>query len=93
LSVTALRDFTDAVAPTAQFGIFTEGRRNDGLMRLAGQMRRKGATQEEIEAELLDANAMRCKPSLEDAEVRKVAASAAAIPKHTYPFPLAHLGH
>ena len=46
---------------------------NDGLARLAGSMRRRGATQEQIESELLAANIRRCKPPLDDAEVRKIA--------------------
>jgi hypothetical protein len=58
-----------------EFGILPEGRRNDGLTRLAGALRRKGKNQSEIEAELLAANTRRCRPPLTDDEVRMIAAS------------------
>jgi|SRR5215813_4794330 len=61
----------------AQVGILTEGHRNDGLIRLAGAMRRKGATQEQIQLGLIEANRRRCRPPLNDAEVFKIALSAA----------------
>jgi hypothetical protein len=47
------------------------GHRNDGLARLAGSLRRKGATQEQLEAQLLEANLRRCRPPLDDVEVCK----------------------
>ena len=58
-----------------EIGVLPETRRNDGLARLAGAMRRKGATSVEIEIALLEHNGRRCQPPLEDAEVRKIAAS------------------
>jgi hypothetical protein len=58
-----------------EIGILPEGTRNDGLARLAGAMRRKGATLLEIETALLEHNVRRCRPPLLDYEVRKIAAS------------------
>lgn len=63
------------VVQTSEIGILPEGRRNDGLTRLAGAMRRRGATTAEIETALLEHNGRRCRPPLLDAEVRKIAAS------------------
>ena len=60
--------------------ILCEGERNDGLTRLAGAMRRRGATLPELERGLLEANVRRCRPSLPDAEVRRIAASVATYP-------------
>jgi hypothetical protein len=69
---------TSAARPVVQaseIGILPKGRRNDGLTRLAGAMRRKGATSAGIETALLEHNGRRCRPPLLDAEVRKIAAS------------------
>jgi hypothetical protein len=63
-----------------RFGVLTEGRRNDGLTSYGGALRRKGAELAELEAKLLEANARRCQPPLEEKEVRKVAASVARYP-------------
>ena len=52
-----------------------KGKRNESLTSLAGSMRRRGMSQEEIRAALLVANNNRCKPPLPESEVRKVAAS------------------
>lgn len=60
--------------------ILCEGHRNDGLIRLAGAWRRRGASQDEIERRLRVENIRRCRPSLPDAEVIKIAASAARYP-------------
>jgi Bifunctional DNA primase/polymerase, N-terminal/Primase C terminal 1 (PriCT-1) len=59
-----------------EISILPQGHRNDGLTRLAGAMRRRGAQASEIEIALLEANIRRCRPPLIDAEVRKIAASA-----------------
>jgi hypothetical protein len=67
-------------APVIQIGALPEGQRNDGLARLAGARRRKGATQREIETELLAANMRRCKPPLPVDEVLKIASSVARYP-------------
>jgi hypothetical protein len=67
--------------PTSErFGILTEGRRNDGLARYGGALRRKGAELAELEEKLLSYNAHHCQPLLEEKEVRKVAASIARYP-------------
>lgn len=64
-------------SPAAEMGILPEHQRNDGLTRLAGALRRKGWSQEQIEIELLAANGRRCRPPLPDHEVRKIAGSVA----------------
>jgi len=61
-------------------GILPQGRRNDGLMRLAGALRRKGASLEEIEQELFKHNERRCQPPLPGAEVSRIAVSVASYP-------------
>jgi hypothetical protein len=53
----------------------SEGRRNAELTSLAGTMRRRGMTGEEIEAALLEVNRARCTPPLPADEVRRVAGS------------------
>jgi len=60
-----------------EFGILPEGQRNDGLTRFAGKLRRDGASQSEIESELIAANLRRCRPPLDAAEVSAIAASVA----------------
>jgi hypothetical protein len=64
----------------AGVSILCEGHRNDGLMRLAGAWRRRGASRDEIERRLRVENVRRCRPPLPDAEVIKIAASAARYP-------------
>jgi len=66
---------TRPVLSPSEFGILPEGQRNDGLMRLAGALRRKGKSQSEIEAKLFEANTRRCNPPLPESEVQKIAAS------------------
>ena len=53
-----------------------EGNRNTTLTSLAGSMRRRGMSEDEIAAALLKVNE-RCDPPLDDAEVRKIAKSIA----------------
>lgn len=65
---------TASVEPVAA-GAIIEGGRNATLTRMAGQMRRFGMSQSEIEAALHRANAERCKPMLPSAEVSTIAAS------------------
>jgi putative DNA primase/helicase len=60
----------------AQPSAILDGARNSEFARIAGAMRRVGATREEIEAALLAANE-RCRPPLPDDEARQVAASIA----------------
>ncbi len=71
----AITRTTRPAVRASEIGILPEKTRNDGLTRYAGALRRKGKNQSEIEAELLAANARRCRPPLLDAEVRKIAAS------------------
>lgn len=61
--------------PPSEIGILHQGRRNDGLARLAGAMRRRNFTSEDIETTLLAHNARRCRPPLPEREVRGIAAS------------------
>jgi hypothetical protein len=62
-------------AKTAEGDVITENQRNATLASLAGSMRQRGMTVEEIEAALLAVNAGRCHPPLPAAEVRRIAAS------------------
>jgi putative DNA primase/helicase len=54
-----------------------EGRRHDWLVSLAGTLRRRGASAEELFACLTVFNDSRCDPPLSDAELRTIAASVA----------------
>jgi len=67
-------------AAMPSFEIIPEGRRNDTLTRKGGYLRRRGLGQAEIEAELLQANQLKCSPPLPDAEVSGIAASVAKYP-------------
>ena len=60
-----------------EIGVLPEGRRNDGLARLAGALRRTGATYEQIESELLEHNQRRCRPPLSGDEIIRIARSVA----------------
>jgi len=60
---------------SGEIGILPEGCRNDGLTRLAGSLRRHGATESEMESSLLGHNTRRCRPPLPTEEVRKIVAS------------------
>ena len=64
------------ISPQPQAAI-PKGKRNDTLTSLAGTMRRRGMSQAAIEAALLEENRHHCEPPLPDAEVRRIAASAA----------------
>jgi hypothetical protein len=78
-----LEMLASTVNPTAQtrdFRVLLQGIRNDGLTRLAGAMRRRGATPEEIEAVLLDHNSRRCRPPLPNSEVQKIVTSVSRYP-------------
>jgi hypothetical protein len=58
-------------------GIIADGKRDDSLTRLAGAMRRQGATEPEILSALTTANEQRCKPPLDQRQVEKIASSVA----------------
>jgi len=64
----------------APFGILAEGTRNDGLFRYGCAERRRGASLQELEEMLLQANGRRCSPPLPDLEVLRIAASSATYP-------------
>lgn len=55
--------------------LIPEGQRNATLARIAGAMRRQGAGADEIYAALATINARRCRPPLDDVEVRTIAQS------------------
>lgn len=61
-------------------GILTEGRRNDGLARYGGALRRRGAELAELEDKLLAYNVHHCQPPLEEKEVSRIAASMTRYP-------------
>jgi hypothetical protein len=52
-----------------------DGQRNTRLASLAGKLRRNGLSVEAMTAALLEENRLRCRPPLEEAEVRKIAKS------------------
>jgi hypothetical protein len=60
-----------------RFDALMPGQRNDGLTRYAGHLRRKGATQSDIESKLQQANTRRCMPPLIESELAGIAASVA----------------
>ena len=60
--------------------LLTEGARNSGLASLAGRLRRSGLTQPELEAALLEANRLRCRPPLPEREVLVIARSIGRYP-------------
>jgi hypothetical protein len=62
-------------SPPADGERITEPGRNTTLTSLAGSMRRRGMTREEIETALLAVNQLRCDPPLEEDEVRGIATS------------------
>lgn len=57
-----------------------EGKRNDSLFILGVKLRDKGMTQKQIYNELLDINAKRCQPPLDDREIYQIAKSASKSP-------------
>lgn len=57
-----------------------EGSRNDSLMKYAGSLRNKGLSAEEIAPLLKVRNETRCKPPLEELEVRSIADSVSRYP-------------
>lgn len=63
-----------------QDGPIPEGCRDDTLTRLAGELRREGLDQEAIYAQLEAVNEARCQPPLDEADIRKIAASVSRYP-------------
>ncbi len=66
--------------PVAHLGPIGEGQRNSALASLAGAMRRRGASQEVLEAALLADNMVRCTPPLPEPEVLAIARSISRYP-------------
>jgi hypothetical protein len=55
--------------------VIPEGARNDTLTRYAGKLRRGGASEDQILAELCETNRVRCRPPLGDREIATIARS------------------
>jgi putative DNA primase/helicase len=64
----------------ADLPAFEEGRRNDGLYRLACSLRAKGLTEAGIRAALAEENRQRCNPPLPESEVGTIARQSAKYP-------------
>lgn len=64
-----------------------DGARNATLASLAGTMRRRGMTQDAIEAALLAENTSRCDPPLAETEVRSIARSISRYPSNAEQHP------
>jgi hypothetical protein len=71
-----LTDKTDNSRKADEPELFSEGQRNDGLMRVAGRLVRSGLGHAELCETLLVMNQTRCTPALDDNEVRQIATSA-----------------
>jgi hypothetical protein len=69
-----------SIDPADDMPVLTEGQRNVGLCRLAGRLRRAGATQHELEVSLLTFNETRCVPPLSENEVLAICRSVAKYP-------------
>jgi hypothetical protein len=63
------------MTPPEEIGVLPEGKRNDGLTRTGGYLRRKGWEYPAIAAELQRQNLRRCRPPLPDADVERIAKS------------------
>lgn len=71
-----MADKRPELAPPTE-DVIPEGRRNETLASLAGTMRRRGMSSQEISAALKTINANRCRPPLTDEEVETISASIA----------------
>ena len=67
-------------SPQPEESVFPEGRRNDGLVRLAGVLRNKGLSIGEMTGALLAANQERCELPLPEGEVQGIARSVGRYP-------------
>jgi hypothetical protein len=65
----------------ATLGPIPTGGRNNTLARIAGKLRARGFEHADLEAVLLEINAERCTPPLDEGEVRRIAASYARYEK------------
>lgn len=82
-----LLEFVTANEPSAPSSVsgdgeipITEGKRNATLASLAGSMRRRAMTEEAILVALREENKRRCRPSLSDEEVERIAGSISRYP-------------
>ena len=71
--------------PAAETSPIPEGQRNARLASFAGTMRRRGMSQEAIEAALLEVNQGQCSPPLSEDEVKRVARSVTRYKPETPP--------
>ena len=62
--------------PGTAFGGIPKGRRNDTMTRIAGRLRRAGAAESALIAQLVDEN-RRCSPPLDERELKEIAKSVA----------------
>jgi hypothetical protein len=76
-AVITVRDAAPQSIPCDGEACIPAGQRNATLARLAGAMRRHGASEDAIAAALLAENRLRCDPPLSDAEIKHIAASIA----------------
>ena len=76
---------SDRPVPQPSDAMIPDGDRNNALTRLAGAMRRQGATPAEIESALNNANQLRCVPPLAETEVKQIAASIGHYPVDVKP--------
>ena len=74
-AVGKVRSITTAPSVGADGSPILEGSRDDTLTRIAGQLHDGTRSLDELAAELLEINARRCEPPLEDPQVEKVARS------------------
>lgn len=61
-------------------GVIPEGSRNSMLTVIAGELRRRGTPAGQLAVELAAVNDSRCRPPLDESEVRRIAASVARYP-------------
>ncbi len=61
-------------------GVIPEGRREDALLKLAGQLRRSGLGSQQIFPSLAETNRSLCKPPLDEKDVHRIAESVCRYP-------------
>lgn len=74
-SKTRKRGKSQGYVAATRDGVIPESSRNNTLMSLAGSMRAKGMTHQAIEVALLEENRARCRPPLDESEVRQIASN------------------
>ena len=71
-------------APEAAAGKTAAGQRNVTLTSIAGSLRRRGMTESAILAALLEENAQRCDPPLDQSEVERIASRCFGVPSSRF---------